>query len=530
MSKSKTTLLWDEYLRCRDYFRYIDYYNTTNEAFRFYEGDQWQGIRTYGERCASLNILKPIVDYKVSTVALNTVCLYYSPLNYGSGYETMAQICEKLNAHAAKLWEKLKMDKLIWDIIQDAAICGDGFLYFYDEDKSITAENISNVRVLFADETLSDIQKQPYILIEQRMDTDSAKNLARQNGIPKEEYALIAPDEDEALRSEMQGYLSINKNKCTVVTKFYKKDGGVYIEKAAKNSAVMRAYRIDGLTLYPIAHYCWNRQKDRSRGIGEVSLRVANQIEINKGLVRLLSGIKQYAYPHIVYDSSVISKDNVEKLAKVGTNIGLMSNKMERVSDVISYLQPAQINAMASDIVFSLASQTRDLAGAGEAAMGQINPENASGAAIIAVKDAAAQSLNVQVASLKDFAEDIARIWYDIWTAYNPSGLSVAVEDDSGSITEQIIPSEILKEMKIDVKIDISPANSFSKYAQEQSLENLFTSGAITFEEYATSLDDDAAAPKAKLMGILEQRAVSREANIEADNEKRNVTDAAEQL
>ena len=67
---------------------------------------------------------------------------------------------------------------------------------------------------------------------------------------------------------------------------------------------------------------------------------------------------------------------------------------MERVSDFISYLQPAQINAMASDIVFSLASQTRDLAGAGEAAMGQINPENASGAAIIAVKDAAAQSLN----------------------------------------------------------------------------------------------------------------------------------------
>ena len=58
--------------------------------------------------------------------------------------------------------------------------------------------------------------------------------------------------------------------------------------------------------------------------------------------------------------------------------------------------------------------------------------------------------------------------------------------------------------------MDITPKGSFDKYAQELSLENLFTSGKITFEEYVKSLDSDSTMPKPKLEIIVEDRKESQ--------------------
>jgi hypothetical protein len=505
MKKKNQTAVWEQYLRGRDYLRYINLYEDIGDCFRFYEGDQWSAVRTYGEKYASLNVLKPIVDYKISTVAQNNLCIYYSSLNFGSAYEAMEGICGMLNIHAARLWEKLKMDRLLWDIVKDAAVCGDAFLYFYDEGGAVRAEILSAACVLLSDETQSDLQRQAYILIEQRMRVEEARALAKANGIADSDAAAITAD-DESDFSAAGLYEAYEKDRCTVVTKLYKDGGGVRIVKTTKDAPVMRDTLIAGLKNYPIAHYCWNRRRDSARGVGEILYRIPNQTEINKGLVRLLSGIRQYAYPHIVYDSAILSKDNVEKLSQVGSNIALSSNKLERVGDAIKYLQPAQISGMANEIVAGLISKTRELAGAGDITLGDINPELASGAAIIAVRDAAAQPLNMQIASLKDFTEDVARIWFDLWTAYNPNGLAVVISGENGTPSVQPIDAQALDALEADVKVDISPANPFSKYAQEQTLEKLFTSGTISFEEYVGALEDDAAAPKAKLARILEQR------------------------
>lgn len=509
MKKKKDMTVWEDYLRCRDYLRFIDLYADTHDCFMFYEGDQWRGIKTYGEKCASLNVLKPIVDYKVSTVAQNNLCIYYSSLNYGSDYKALESVCGMLNAHAARLWEKLKMDKLLWDIAKDAAVCGDGFLYFYDAGGGVKAEILSPVCVLMADETQSSVQEQEFILIEQRMSVRMAQASAKANKISESEYGAIAADEEDAANAAGDAYTAYDKDKCTVVTKLYKQNGEVHIVKVTKDSYVMRDTPIAGLKLYPVAHYCWNRRKDKTRGVGEVLYRMANQTEINRGLVRLLTGVKQYAYPHIVYDSAILSKDNVDKLSQVGSNIALTSNKLERVGDAIKYLQPAQINSMANEIIAGLINKTRELAGAGDITLGDINPELASGAAIIAVRDASAMPLNMQIASLKDFTEDVARIWYDLWTAYNPNGLPVVLSDKNGTPYVQSIDAETMNRLTVDVKVDVSPANPFSKYAQEQALEKLFTSGTITFEEYVCALDDDAAAPKAKLTEIIGERRIA---------------------
>ena len=69
------------------------------------------------------------------------------------------------------------------------------------------------------------------------------------------------------------------------------------------------------------------------------------------------------------------------------------------------------------------------------------------------------------------------------------------------------MPQYILEALRTSVKVDITPKGAFDKYAQELSLENMFTTGKITFEEYVEALDTDSVMPKQKLEIILKKRA-----------------------
>lgn len=511
-NEDEFTKIWKQYERGIDYLTRHSTFAKADECYRFYNGDQWYGLITGGEKPSCYNIIRPIVDYKLSMVAQNGMSIHYSSMNYDEKYHQMTSICDKLNRHAEKTWERLKLERIIWDIISDACISGDSFAYFYHDNDEIAMNTIDGTNVFLSDEQETEIQNQKYILIAQRLFVENIKEQARANGISEDEISLIVSDTETSRQTGERAKTEVEADedggKCISVLKMWKVDGTVHIARSVKNVVYQPDTAIEGMKLYPIAHFAWNLEKGSARGIGEVYARIPNQIEINKSLARLVAGIKQYAFPHIVYDSAVLNKENVDRLSVVGSNIGVNANKLQRVSDTIQYLQPASINPMASDIVNRMISTTRELAGAGDAVTGQINPEQASGAAIIAVRDAAALPLNGQVAAFRQFVEDIARIWYDMWTAYHPNGMEIVTESEKeGEAPEkEMISAEDLQKLKIDVKVDVSPSNPFSKFAQEQALQNLFGRGAITFEEYVKALDDDASAPKAKLQEIADAR------------------------
>lgn len=68
------------------------------------------------------------------------------------------------------------------------------------------------------------------------------------------------------------------------------------------------------------------------------------------------------------------------------------------------------------------------------------------------------------------------------------------------------ISQDVLKDLKMNIKIDITPRSSYDRYAQEQSLENLMMQNKITFEEYVDALEQDSVMPKTKLEKILKKR------------------------
>ena len=200
---------------------------------------------------------------------------------------------------------------------------------------------------------------------------------------------------------------------------------------------------------------------------------------------------------------------NPEDGKKVGAMMK-MKGMATRVSEAFAYVAPQTATSEPKELQEEYIIKSKDLANAGDAATGNINPEQASGAAIIAVRDQQAIPSNKPKAYHKQFIEDIAAIWLDTWVAYNPNGMTVEIEQDmedgTKALAEQVIPAEVLQTLKANIRIDVSPTNPYSKFAREQAIENALANGHITFDEYVEALDEDGSAPKGKFEDILEKR------------------------
>lgn len=491
-----STEIWNKYEEKKEQHRIDSIYENVRMCYRFYEGDQWYGVEKSGERLPKYNFIKPSVDYKVSMVSKNNMSIHYSPfeLTNGSVYDT---VCSRFNEIAASAWENTNMTSKMWEIVKSACITGDSYLYFYDG--SFNSQLISKENIYFADETSKELQKQEYIIIYERRSVGEVKKEAERNGIEKKYIDLIVPDEDENAEDSER----INNKKCTSLLYLFKENGEVCYLRCVKNLIYSPINKLYGLKLYPICSFVWNGKYNSSRGIGEVYEMIPNQISANALLVRREMNNKMTGYAKPVYNADLI--ENPESISKVGTAIKISGPGLGNVADAFSYIAPAPMSSTVKQLQDEILNVTRELGGAGDMAVGQINPEKASGTAIMAVQEQATLSLNEHANTYRQFIEDVARLWFNLWIVYHPEGMTAAYEIN-GETQSISIPAHILKKMQIHVKVDISPVNAFSKFAREQALETALSQNHITFEEYVEMLDDDSSAPKGKFTDIIRKR------------------------
>lgn len=505
------TDVWRLYEQCRDYCRKINMYSETDKNYRFYNGNQWEGLIVSGIEPVQLNFIKVIIKHKINVINNNLWAINYSSQNFeNKEFRKVAEkTCELLNKKAAKVWEKESMDLKVRKVSKDSAINSMGTIYCtYDtEEQTPIAEIIAKNDIYFGNENDSDVQKQPYILIKQRRSVTEIRDIARKEGVSEDKMQFIIGDSDYF--EESGDAAKIEKdNKCTLVTKFYKKDGTVWYSKATRYAEIVPDTD-SGLTYYPVATMLWEEKEGSARGEGEVKFLIPNQIEVNKTLMRRLITAKQTAYPQKIANVSKIQ--NPSALNDVGSIIRVQDGQtVEDVSKVLSYISPAQMSPDVEKLQNELVQLTRELAGAGDAATGDIDPESASGKAILAVQQATNLPLTEQRSELQTFLEDIARIWLDMFMVYSTDGLTLEEEitdPQTGEETVELVevPQTILEELKASVKVDITPKGVFDKYAQEVSLENLLKNGFFSqqrlgeLKTYVKLLDDDSVMPKQKL-------------------------------
>lgn len=510
----KQTPIWELYEKGRNYLRMCNTFSQTDKNFRFYNGDQWDGAKLGDVEPVQKNFIKPIVKYKVGVVHDNLYGIVYSSMNFDNPqFQQMAgKYCEMLNRYAMRVWEKDKMDFHGRNMTKDAAIDSEGVLYAWFDEETMMPVNefVDKTDIYYGNENDEEIQNQPYILMKKRMPVTAAKELARSYGVSEEKLALIVGDNDTFEEPGEEAKLEID-DMVPVVYKFYKMDGTVHFAIATRWLEIAKDQDM-GMSIYPFAHFLWESKKGSARGEGEVRFLIPNQIEVNRTEMRRILTVKLQAYPQKVVDTSKIR--NPEALNKVGITIKTNGKPVDDVNKVVGVIQPAQMSPDVKLLQDDLINMTRELAGAGDVATGQIDPESASGRAILAVQQASQAPMTEQKERYKNFLEDVARIWLEILTVNAQDGVNledVQTDPVTGEEVVQLVnvPQSVLQQLKPSVKIDVTPKGVYDKFAQEQTIENLLIQGFFSaqrvseLEIYVKVLDDDAVAPKQKIKDAI---------------------------
>ena len=512
----RETPIWALYEKGRNYHRRMGIYTDTDRNYRMYNGNQWDGAKLGDIEPVQKNFIKPIVKYKVSVIHDNLYAINYSSQNYeNQEFRKQAErYCDILNGYAAKVWERDKMDFKGRRVTKDSAINDEGIIYVdFDKEKMLPVNEIVKKNdVYYGNENDDDIQAQPYILIRKRMPVSNAIEFALNSGMSEDKIEFIIGDNDNFEESGEAAKVELD-NMVTIVYKMYKKDGTVHFSIATRWCEI--AEDVDtGLALYPVAHFNWEEKEGSARGEGEVRYLIPNQIEVNRTEMRRVLTVKSQAYPHKVVD--VARVENPDAIDTVGGTIKTKGTTVDDVHKVVGTLPPAQMSPDVRQLQDDLINITRDLAGAGDAATGQVDPESASGRAILAVQQASQSPMTEQKESFKNFIEDIAKIWLEYLIVHSADGLRMeekVTDPQTGEETVVVVPvpQEALKQLQASVKIDVTPKGVYDKFAQEQTIENLMLNGFLTaqrvgeLEIYADLLDDDSVAPKMKILEAIDK-------------------------
>lgn len=511
----KQTPIWGLFEKGRNFHRRMNIYTDTDRNYRMYNGDQWGGAKLGDVSPVQKNFIKPIVKYKCAVIHDNLYGVVISSMNFqNQAFRKDAErYCDLLNAYMARLWEQDKMDFKLRRITKDAAINDEGIIYIsYDTKKNCPVHEIVKKNdVYYGNENDDDIQAQPYILIRKRLPVVNAIELALQEGMSEDKKEFIIGDNDtfeesgEAAKEEVDDMV-------TIVYKLYKLGGIVHYSVATRWVTIAEDVNT-GLHLYPIAHFNWEEKEGSARGEGEVRYLIPNQIEVNRTEMRRVLTVKYQAYPTRVVDTSKVS--NPDALNKVGITVKTNGQPVDDVHKIVGVIPPAQMSPDVVKLQEDLIQVTRDLAGAGDSATGEVNPESASGRAILAVQQASRAPVTEQKETCKNFIEDVARIDLDYIIVHAKNGINIEekVKDpNSGEETYQVvnIPQVSLENLQATVKIDVTPKGVYDKFAREQTIENLLIQGYFNaqrvseLEVYASVLDDDSVAPKVQITEAID--------------------------
>lgn len=499
-----------KYQKCKQYIDEKGLIEKTKKMHRFYLGDQWYGLETGGETLPMYNIVKPTLKYKISTVCQNKMSATYSDMQ---ALDENVEIFEAMNIKVASNWEKADMSNVVWHVVKDAGIAGDSYTYWYEPNK---CQMINNVSILLGDEANPNIQEQPFIIIRERVFVTDAIERAKENGVPEDEYRSIVPDlnNDFQLDTDKEIDYASTDGKCLSLIYMAKEDGVVWVGRCTETCMYQPMqpvkyikggqYSGKGLSLYPIVNFVWEDKPDSARGCSEVEQLVPNQIQINRLLAQRAIAVKQCAFPRLAYDVTAVN--NPEDIDTIGAAIELNGNA-QAVNQMVSFLNPAGLNGEGTALENELVKTTRELHGASENILGQIDPTRVAASAIAALQEQSASVLNEQVSKFEKYIEDTARLWWELDIVYDDT---IETQDSDGNYIR--VSPDKMEELKPDVRVDVSQDTAFTKESALARMDKLLEMGAINLKQWAQLLPQNSPLPKAELLRLIDEREAEEQA------------------
>lgn len=500
---------------------------------RFYVGDQWYGAQCGNDRpLVRRNIIKRIADYKLSAITSAPIAVNYSAdgVPDNTGMQTQADeyregikagedftdetdeaeisvITSILSDYFRTTAERVKFDSKKETALRNAYISGTGICYTYWDERintglyadvkkttaikgDIAFEVLDVENVIFGDPNCESVQNQPFIIIFQRADANDVRREARRNRINAEDIENIKPDNADSyeMNAGTRGEQEPEDSKrVTVLTKFYKEwnnEGTGYKVMCVRccEKAYVRKPWDTGLTLYPIAKMCWQSRKSSAYGDSEITYQIPNQIALNRATSAEIWAIMNAGMPKTVINGDTITEpitNNPGEIIKVfGT--------AEDVAGAIRHVSPPVFANQLVSVLNDLANNTLSDNGATDAALGNIRPDNAT--AIIQMREASLQPMQLYQNKFYDFVEDIARIWADFWLQlYGDRRLKV--EDKDGVYYVPFHPARY-KNLMLTARIDVGSSPVWSLPSTISMLDSLYGAQIINKIQYLERMPD----------------------------------------
>ncbi len=514
---NKLTEIFEQYKRGVEYKstlgkRGMYEQNSINE--RFYIGDQWYGAKCGNDRpLVRHNVIKRIGDYKMSQILSRSPAVNFSaegiPLsgNVELTKETFMEADENNIDIVTKAFskyfnttsERVNFDALQEKILRNAYITGTGVLYTYWDNSIATglfADDLKNVGikgdidcqvldiedVYFGDVYSENIQDQPYIIIDSKLETQDVLREARLYGA---DISTLNRIEESAIGG-----------KITVLSKLFKeyKSGSTYTIKCIKvcEKTVIRPEFDTELRLYPLSCFTWERRNNSAYGESEITFQIPNQIAINRMITANVWAAMTTSMPIMIVNGDTVT----ERITNEPGQIIKVYGSNEDVAGAVNYISPPASLKDYDNNINSLIENTLTQSGANEVALGDSRADNAT--ALLTMRESALMPLQIAKNRFYNFIEETARIWAEFWvTKYGKR--KIKISDDSG-VWYMPFDGDKYKDLLISTKVEVVNDVVYSEKEQINTLITLFEKGILNRNELLERMPDGVIINRKKLL------------------------------
>ena len=514
----------------------------------FYEGRQWPKVVKGTE-----NMPRPVLNFTKMICRSKKSAILSVPGKIVYRAENDSPEVQKFNRFAAYIQKEMHQDALDSEAIHHATVKGSYcYHYFWDESAggldatargALRCEVLDPLKVFFANPTSRDEQKQKWILIASRAEVESVRAMADQ-GVNLDEIGADENGENHYGERE-QG----KDRYCTLLTRYFRKEGKVYWERATKSVLVNEARPlcpdvervlegmengramlaptdkeqgaqekdatpVGGVELYPIVMGSYEPREGSIYGLGEVEGIIPNQRIVNLLIAMSSYNVQQMAWGKYIVIPGALGNQTITN------EPGQMIIDYSKTGSGIRKLQEQMLQSLPISIVDTIMNMTRSATGSTEVMTGETIGSNMSGAAIAALQAQAQQPVEelreqfwqVKVRQGLVLAQFFKQYYHDAPFTYTER------DEQSGEerVVEDRFSGEAVANIAFDVVVEAMKGTKSTTAGDITALDNLLAQKAISPETYITIYPEDAISNKTELLEAVKNEKQSEIAQLQS--------------
>ncbi len=544
---AEVTSLWDDYQNGLAYQQSSGLASNLPKFVKFYEGEQWPKPTKNTKNLPRpvVNIIKMICRNKKSAILSVPVKIIYRA-------EDDTADVEKFNRFADYIQKELGQEALDKKAIDDGVKKGSYFYHYYWDSEAkgkdgikeggLRCEIIDPLNIFFSDPTQSDEQKQEWILIASRENVKSVKAKCDED---VDADAIVSDENDSKYGTvEQEG-----EKLCTVLTRYFRKNGEVYCEKATKSVVVNKPFAITPnleeasavlgfdedapnnslpdnhkteslvpggvkASLYPIVVGNYEIRERSIYGLGEVEGLIPNQKAINFNLAMSLLNNQELAWgKYVVLPNALKGQSITNEPGQVLVDYSGSGQGIRKMSEQVIQSQPLQL-------IETLTQLTRVVTGSTEVMTGETLGAGMSGAAIAQLQAQAQQP----VEELKDafwiVKEKQGKVLAQFFKLYYTEKEfnypdEQPKKDENGNLINSGIANEVrasdvfnsaeYEHTEFSVVVEATSGTKASAAGDINALDVLLAKGAISIKTYLKAYPIDALSNRSEILKGIEE-------------------------